>query len=927
MRGVLIIQEASGSRAEELSKTHPHGLVEETGHCALRSEESPLAAAGLQWEEAQSTWKLSPGQNSAAAELVEWRGSPLGRPILLSDGDCFAVGGAILWFRRFPAPPIFKNKACEEIPLGERTALVFGRTADSAQAGEEVVLLDPEDRKISRRHVSLKAEGKDFLLRDESQTGSFVNGQRFETHKLIVGDRFQAGAYSFEFTGISLRRTQPRIGGKVDAHQVEFEAGGRSIIRQIDLHVDPCSFAGILGGSGQGKSTLLNALCGINPATRGMVLVEGRTISDPEGMRTAGVGFVPQDDIVHSELKVRDAILFSARLRLDPRVPRQALLALVDETINRLGLTEHRDKRIFQLSGGQRKRVSIATELLAKPAVLFLDEPSSGLDPATEFSLMKILRALAAYDCTVICTTHVLGRAYLFDKIIFIHGGRVIFDGPPDQSYDYFQVESLDQVYVKVADGGRTGDALAEDFEKSGLERPYSSPSPPKLDFSPLGDISPPPRKQPGFLRELWVLLVRQWRILAADPLNVLFLIAQPLLIAILIGWVADDYVLRMFLCVVATLWFGCSNGAQQIIKELQIFRRERVCGLGLNSYLFSKYLFLGMITTLQALLLLMVVQTTSHLTRPAKIALPVLMQELREITTPKGQEVAAASQDELEFEVIAENPANAPKDSQTPAPKISKLPRIDVWLAGVLGWFFELRWNLRDGVEMGCLSLLTVLTTTVALKLLALTATALVGIAIGLAISGLVQNSAQAVMWVPLLLIPQILFGGVVLSLPELSQGARALCEIIPSFSCQRLMDVSNVYGQALPLLSNRTKIPLFLTPGEKESIRWEVAGREYTEYYDELSPANTSWQNLAVFPFAVGQHRHDYSQVETSAGSLRKIYSETTESRSDVKYSKGRIFLNTNPVWASVLVLGTWIGLCYVGTLLALSLRQKGK
>lgn len=149
----------------------------------------------------------------------------------------------------------------------------------------------------------------------------------------------------------------------------------------------------------------------------------------------------------------------------------------------------------------------------------------------------------------------------------------------------------------------------------------------------------------------------------------------------------------------------------------------------------------------------------------------------------------------------------------------------------------------------------------------------------------------------------------------------------VIPSFSCERLMDVSNVYGQALPLLSNRTKLPLFLTPGEKETVRWRVVGRDYTESYDELSPDNTSWQNLTVFPFAVGRHQHEYTEVQTAAGSTRRIFNETTESRDDVRYSKGRVFLNLGPTGSSCLVLGLWVGLCYGGTALALAGRQKGK
>jgi hypothetical protein len=325
-----------------------------------------------------------------------------------------------------------------------------------------------------------------------------------------------------------------------------------------------------------------------------------------------------------------------------------------------------------------------------------------------------------------------------------------------------------------------------------------------------------------------------------------------------------------------------------------------------------------------------MIVQTTSHMVRPAGLSPAAIHAELQALTSPR-QGLVPLSADEAEFETVEFG-----REAKTPAPgaearavvaKPSRLPRFDLWVSALAGWFFELRWNLRDAVEFGGRSLASVLATTLFLKFLALAATAVVGVAIGLTISGLVQNSAQAVMWVPLLLIPQILFGGVVLSLPELSRGARAICAVIPSFSCQRLMDVSNVYGQALPLLSNRTRIPLFLTPGEKETVQWTLLGRDYTESYDQLSPFNTSWQNLVVFPHAVGRHRNSYAEVQTSAGSRKRIYNETTESRDDVKYSKGRIFLNPAPVVASLVVLGVWMALCYGSTLAALALRQKGK
>jgi hypothetical protein len=181
--------------------------------------------------------------------------------------------------------------------------------------------------------------------------------------------------------------------------------------------------------------------------------------------------------------------------------------------------------------------------------------------------------------------------------------------------------------------------------------------------------------------------------------------------------------------------------------------------------------------------------------------------------------------------------------------------------------------------------------------------------------------------MWVPLILIPQILFGGVVLKRAELSRGGRLVSYLSPSYSCQRLIDVSNLYGLGVPLLSNQTKVPLFLTAGVKERVDWTVSGRKYTETYDKLSPVNTSWQNLIVMPAGVGEHRHEYTLFETSTGSTRKIYQDTVSVRNDVLYRKGTLFASTHPAARSLLSLAIWTTLCYAITLGGLLAWQKGK
>jgi len=134
-----------------------------------------------------------------------------------------------------------------------------------------------------------------------------------------------------------------------------------------------------------------------------------------------------------------------------------------------------------------------------------------------------------------------------------------------------------------------------------------------------------------NFFHAISVLLERQRNILMADPLNLTFLVAQPLIIGALIGWVAENPVLRMFLGVVATLWFGCSNGAQQIVRELPIFRRERVSGLGVNAYLQSKYLFLSAVTAAQALILYVV----TSLQRSAGLGLVAWDNQPRQRSSP----------------------------------------------------------------------------------------------------------------------------------------------------------------------------------------------------------------------------------------------------------------------------------------------------
>jgi ABC-type multidrug transport system ATPase subunit len=952
MTGLLRVIDRSGERTLELPRGHitvggrrPDSIPVET-ECALSS--FPFS---LEWNARHATWFVQCAVALAVPVSINGRLAEPGQQFPLGHLDIIELPGVFMQLERQLAEPILHGYAVNRIPLGVEP-LSIGRADPSAPLDANHVDLDADETSISRLHVRIEPEGGDFVISDLSRTGVELNGVAFTRERMVFGDRFRISSYIFEFSGDAIQRIDHRAGGAIRARDLTVIAGHRHILEGVSLDIAPGEFIGVLGGSGQGKSTLLNALCGINPPTSGEVAIGGVPLSDRARWREIGIGFVPQDDIVHRELSVTDAITYSARLRL--ALPRRQIDHLVGRVIGRLGLTEHAAKRVADLSGGQRKRVSIAIELLAKPSVLFLDEPSSGLDPATEEALMTLLQSLTLTKLTVVCTTHVLQKAYLFDRIVFIQGGRLVFAGDTDDARQHFlqnpaetatmEQSPLERVYALLANDGRSAAQWEEEYRASPFARrafPALAPERPlEADQEALR------RLRVGSWKTLLLLAARQWRILCADPMNVAFILAQPLLIGFLVSWVADEQGMRLFLCVVATMWFGCSNGAQQIVGELPIFRRERVCGQGINAYILSKLGFLSLISMSQAALLFFTMLCVAKVFHPETVDRDNLLQDMTTRLTAPADPGASTSGDfeaagDESASTAAATPAAAGGGEEAPA---GPRPWVVESLIAV-SQFFQISQNLVDSgpraltlgngtplrdsrqrdMILPPLPVLQVLGVTLGFRLLAIAGAALVSVSIGLAISSLVKNTTQAVLWVPLVLIPQILFGGVVVGIPNMAVSVRAFSNIMPSFAAQRLLDVSSVYGLATPFLTNRTKTPLFLNArGDKETVKWDEAGKSFSQSYDKVSPVNISWQNLAVLPDRMGQHKEVGDRSEDG---FHVTYRDTVESRNDVKLTKGTLFLSLVLAQVSLLVLGGWVAGCYATILTGLKMKETGK
>jgi len=692
-------------------------------------------------------------------------GSPIAGQMQLTAGDQIALGPVVIGFGKSSAaqPPsgeasvvealgapgtvVYATEAVDRLPLGKR--LVFGRSQEV-----DVQLNDPM---VSRRHAVVEESADGFRVLDlYSRAGSFVNGRRFDEHQLIIGDQLQLGPFCFVFTGRELHRILRVSVGKVIATGLNRTAGGNLILEDVSFVAEPGQFIGILGPSGAGKSTLLGALSGLKPADSGKILINDTDFYGNLNQLRSMFGYVPQDDIVHGDLTTVEALTFAARLRLPAGTPRPAIDALVHQTMASLGLTERKDLRISLLSGGQRKRVSVGVELLRRPPLIFLDEPTSGLDPFSEFKLMELLRRLADTGCTVICTTHVMENVFLMDQIAVLLAGKLLFQGPPDAARARFGVSRLSALY----------DMLQT------IDPKTVTPFSPEI----TAPSTPPTTEQrPAAIKQrrpfaLPILLQRQLAIFRADFKNLIIALGQPLVIGLLVCWVTDKAPLIQFFAYVATLWFGCSNSAQEIVKESAIFRRERLVGLSRNSYLMSKFVWMGTITSLQSIILYACALITLRVPLSA-----------------------------------------APME--------------------ILG-----------------------------LLLLGYAATG-----IGLAISSFARSALQAVMLVPLILIPQILFSGFTVQTDEMDPFVLAVAQIMPSFAAERISDSSLLFNQKI--------------------------GGDVTSKY------NIPYDNLNQF----------------------------TRSISGQRLKTGQIYTNTRPLIVGYLSLFLWSAMGFVLSYLGLILKEK--
>lgn len=489
----------------------------------------------------------------------------------------------------------------------------IGRAPDN-----DLVLDDPL---VSRHHaeVSVVTPSIDAVVLDlGSDNGTYVNGRH--VHRARIGPRDVVGIGSSSFH-LGPRGLEPRTGisdGALVASGLHVETrSGHVLLDGVSFSVGSSALLGIVGPSGAGKSTLLGALTGSRPPDSGSVVYQGRRVDAEDEVLRGRIGFVPQDDVLHRQLTPRRALSYAAELRFGSGTTKAERLARVDEVLAELGLSHRADLPIRRLSGGQRKRCSVALELLTKPSLLFLDEPTSGLDPAYERSLMQQLRALADGGRTVVVVTHTVESLHLCDRVLVMApGGRMAFFGPPQAAPSFFGQHDFQGVFAQLSEGTPDWPAVfgASEEHRRFVVAEAAAPAPPP---SRSETAAPSPK---GPIGQISTLTRRYLAVLRADRANLLLLLGQAPLLGLLLlavfppGQLAPPgptelrifslAALLLYNLVQAATWLGMSNAVREIVKERSVFRRERATGVSITAYLVSKVAVLAAVSALQAAVL-----------------------------------------------------------------------------------------------------------------------------------------------------------------------------------------------------------------------------------------------------------------------------------------------------------------------------------
>lgn len=522
---------------------------------------------------------------------------------LLANGDSVWISDAISLTFKYSIPVQEPASAPEKLAVKGRTTLTIGRHPDC-----DIVLDHPI---VSRQHARLvwSEQEKTHYIEDLGSTnGTIVNNHTVTGRvRLNSGDIIHVGPLKLTYTPEAIEKVDQSRNVRVDVINInQVVAKNINLLKNISLTINPSEFVAIVGGSGAGKSTMLKALTGFVPASDGAILINGDNLYSNFEAHRSQFGYVPQEDIIHKELSVYEALDYSARLRLPADTSAADRAKRIEEVLETLDLKERRNLPIRKLSGGQLKRVSIGVELLTKPALFCLDEATSGLDPGIESQMMRLLRKLSDQGHTILLVTHATKNVLLCDQVIFMaRGGYLAFYGPPDEALKYFGVQDFDLIYEKL-ERELSPQEWAEKYLKSEQYEKYIAQRLPRTDAVSQQAVrtaaAPGSRiKHVSSFQQFGILSRRNLNILFRDKIALVLMLALAPIVGALhfllwkhgmldpAGGKATQVIINLYMIAMVGSLVGALSVMREIVKELDVYRRERMVVLKIAPYLASK--------------------------------------------------------------------------------------------------------------------------------------------------------------------------------------------------------------------------------------------------------------------------------------------------------------------------------------------------
>ena len=465
---------------------------------------------------------------------------------------------------------------------------------------------------VSRLHAGVRCmNGETYVFDNKSANGVFVNGIRIDRpYKLSNKDIFTILNTTFIYNGNQLFYKVNSEGIALDVRklnkEVDAKNGKKTILDKVDCSIGANEFVAIIGGSGAGKTTLMTAMSGFDSDVTGDVYCNGINLRENFQTLKNIIGFVPQQDIIYENITLKKMLYYTAKLKMPEDTTKEEIDARIHDVLEMVELLEHQDTYIRRLSGGQKKRASIAVELLANPGLFFLDEPTSGLDPGTEQHLMHTLSRLSKeQEKTIIMVTHTTNNLHLCDKVIIMgYGGRLCYCGKPDGIKDFFQTDDIVQVYDMITADTKSWEAR---FKASGINKQNGEGG-----TNSGKEIKP---KRVSNMNQLSVLIRRYLTLIKNDMERLAMIFIQPVLIGLLMALVAEKGIYDkmfetrsiLFALMSAGIWMGLFNTIQEIYKERVILKREYMANLKLPLYMLSKYIVQAMVAVVQSVIMVAV--------------------------------------------------------------------------------------------------------------------------------------------------------------------------------------------------------------------------------------------------------------------------------------------------------------------------------